>query len=245
MVRRRGTEEVEDERSVLRHLSDAALIGAMRDGNGVAWHEFMIRFRPLLLRYGVRTGMDRADWEACVDFVLEESAMRWAVDRATIPKSITSYLLNAVKFRRMKMDRDAKRRDARYARAAREGTIDGAILSLCSEAAVRESYGPADDRDHQSSGALARFAQLLSAPLTSEERGILSRLGDGVPQREIAAALGVGYEAGRKRVQRLCARVRSLVPFALEQLSVTERAQVERWLERLQPEWQRGAGDVV
>lgn len=230
---------------MLRRLSDAALVGAMREGNSAAWQEFMVRFRPMLIHFGARTRLQHSDWNTCVDFVLEEAAMRWAIDAAPVPKSVVSYLLRAVKFRCIKMDRDAKRRDARYARAASEGTIEGAILSLCSEASVRDSYGPEREENEDSPAALRRFSQLLSAPLTNEERDILARLGDGVPHREIATALGIGYEASRKRIQRLCTRVRSLVPMALQRLSTTERAQVERWLQRLRSEFQRGTGDVV
>lgn len=231
-------------RRALRNLSDEALIGAMREGVAAAWQEFMTRFRPLLVRYGDRIGMDHADWNVCVDTVLEEAAMRW-VDGGNRPKNMAGYLLRAATFHRRSMERDAKRRAKRYAAAAGGEEGEGAVLSLCSEASVRDSYGPAEIGQDCRRGALERFWSLLGESLTDEERSVLARLGDGLPHREIAAELGLSYETGRKRIQRLCARVRALVPQVLDRMNATEREQVEQFLKRLRPAQSRGADDVV
>ena len=171
--------------------------------------------------------------------------MRWAVDGAVLPKSMAAYLLRAATYRRRTLERDARRRARRHEIASHTADGEGVVLSLCSEAAVRDSYGPAANPEPESRGALARFWTLLQEPLTDDERTILARLGDGLPHREIASELGVGYETGRKRIQRLCARVRALVPGALERLSAADRHEVERFLLRLRPERARGADDVV
>lgn len=232
-------------RRSLRDVSDGALLESMRAGDVEAWHEFMVRFRPLLLQYGSRTRMDAVEWSSCVDMVLEEAAMRWASDGAAPPKSIAGYLLRAVSFRRRTVERDEKRRARWQARAVREGEVEGAVLSLCSEAAVRATYGPDESGEDHPAEALARFSQLLCEPLSDDERAMLARLGDGLPHREIAAELGIGYETGRKRIQRLCAKVRALVPGTLEKLSAKDRAQIERFLLRIRPHRSGGADDVV
>jgi len=204
-----------------------------------------MRFRPLLDRYASRTRLDSAEWSGCVDTVLEEAAMRWAIDGAVRPQNMAAYLVRAVNFHRMTLERDAKRRERRYELAARGASVEGAVVSLCSEAALRDSYGPAETGDEESRAALDRFCAILVEPLNEQERGILARLGDGLPHREIASELGVSYETGRKRIQRLCARVRDLVPAALERVNDTDRAHVDRLLVRLRPEGSRGADDDV
>src|SRR5206468_3662197 len=197
--------------------------------------------RPLLDRYAHRTRIDPLDRADCIEAVMEEVAMRWAIDGAAPPKNMLAYLLRAINFRRKSMEREAKRRAKRYELAGRATSVEGAVLSLCSEAAVRDSYGPAETLPEESHAALGRFFARLVEPLSEEERGILARLGDGVPHREIAAELGASYEAARKRIQRLCARVRDLVPEALERLSQADRALVQRLLSRMRPQRSRGA----
>jgi len=234
---------VDRDRRALRGVSDRSLIDAMRDDSPEAWEEFMRRFRPLLERYGRRMGMSRPDWDSCVITVLEDAAMRWAIDGAPLPRSMASYLLRAVSFHRMTMEREAGRRARRHLLAGDSGHHEGVILSLCSEAAVRDSYGPSTSTDGARASTLARFCQLLREPLTELEEEMLSRLGDGLPHREIAALLGVSYEAARKRIQRLVAKVRERVPHALEQLSADDRKEVERLLRRLHAASMKGGND--
>lgn len=232
-------------RRALRHVSDDALIDAMREGTSEAWQEFMMRFRPLLMEYGHRTRRNEADWISCVETVLEEAAMRWAIDGAPRPRNVASYLLRAAAFHSRTVERDAKRRAARCDAAAEQAEGQGVVLSLCSEASVRYSHGPADSEPQSARGALGRFCKVLRHSLTEEEWKILGELGDGLPYRDIATELGLNYEAARKRIQRLCARVRGLVPAALEQLSTTDRAQVERLLRRARPTPSTGVDDAV
>lgn len=235
----------QDVQRALRQLSDRALIDAMRDSAPEAWHEFMARFRPLLIRYGSRTGMERVECEESVEQVLEESALRWAVDGTTPPENMAGYLLRALNFHRRTLERDAKRREERYHRAAEPVQPEGAILSLCSEASVRYSAGSTYDDDNPTQGALARLCKLLRQTLGEEDSKVLMQLADGLPQREIAEELGLTYEAGRKRIQRLCVRVRGMVPTIARQLSSTDRAHLERVLRRLQPVQSQGVDDAV
>jgi DNA-directed RNA polymerase specialized sigma24 family protein len=235
----------QDAQRTTRHLSDSALIDAMRGGANEAWQEFMMRFRPLLIQYGLRTKMDPSEISGCVDQVLEEAAMRWAVECAAPPRSIIAYLLRALSFHRQTVERDAKRRMRQYERAMDPGQSEGAILSLCSEASVRESNGPAEDGSDATQVALERLSNLVRQSLSEEDAKILMQLADGLPHREIAAELGLSYDAGRKRIQRLCTRLRDLVLDAVTRLSSTDRDHVERLLRRLHPFRVRGIDDAV
>lgn len=217
-------------RQALRDLSDKALIDAMRDGLPEAWQEFMMRYRPLLDRFARRTGIPPADQPDCVDAVLEDAALRWVIDGAAPPENLPAYLLRAVTYRRKRMERDASRLSKRYALTS---TVEGAVVSLCSTSSIRDSQGLTDSSPDEGQAVLAKFCALLIEPLNEDDRMMLARLGDGLPYREIAAELGVNYESGRKRIQRLCARVRDAVPQVLEQLSDDERARINRILPRM------------
>ena len=220
-------------RRAMRALSDQALIKSMREGIPEAWEEFMSRFRPVLEQYARRTGIDDADWSGCVLAVLEDAAMRWAIKGAVLPRSMTAYLVRAVNLHRMTLERDGRRRAQRYERAATSVHGEGVVLSTVSESSIRYSRSPQSDADETRNAALDRFCRLLREPLTDEEAELLARVGDGVPHREIAELLGVSYDAARKRIQRLTARVRDLVPLVMEQLTDVERAEAERFLRRL------------
>jgi DNA-directed RNA polymerase specialized sigma24 family protein len=235
----------QDVQRTLRHLSDSALIDAMQAGASEAWQEFMMRFRPVLLQYGLRTRVDSSDINGHVDQVLEEAALRWAIDGAAPPKNISAYLLRALSFHRRTVDRDTKRRARRYERATDADQNEGAVLSLCSEASVRDSNGPPEDASDATQGALERLCTLVRQSLGEQDARILTQLADGLPHREIAAELGLSYDAGRKRIQRLCARLRDVVPRAAAQLSSTDRVHVERVLRRLEPFRARGIEDAV
>jgi DNA-directed RNA polymerase specialized sigma24 family protein len=228
-------------RRAMRALSDAALIAAMREGSSDAWQEFLMRFQPLLERFGLRMRMPRSEWRAAVLTVLEDAAIRWAMDDAVLPTNMAAYLLRAASFHRMTLERDAERRATRYDLATMNVHREGVVVSLCSEAAVRDS--DPTDADEGTVSGVTRFCTLLRETLTEHEEHLLARVGDGLPYREIAAMLEVNYETAKKRVQRLCAKVRDRVPWALEQLSSEDRIQAERLLMRLQSPRRKGGQD--
>lgn len=235
----------QDVQRTLRDLSDSALIDAMREGACEAWQEFWLRFRPLLVEYGRRTKTDHSEANECVEQVLEDAAMRWAVEGNAPPEKLIAYLLRALAFHRRTLEREAQRRTRRHKHATEAGQLQGAILSSCSEAVVRDTNGPAADQEDATRDALARLCNLVRESLGEVDAKILTQLADGLPHREIAADLGLSYEAARKRIQRLCARVRDLVPLAAQRLSSTDRVHVERLLRRVQRLTPRGIDDAV
>jgi hypothetical protein len=109
------------------------------------------------------------------------------------------------------------------------------VRGLCSEDALRASAGPAADESERASHALHRLAVLLGAALSAEEKEMLGWVGAGVPRRQIAEWLGMGYDAARKRIYRLSRRLQQLIPAALDGMSAADRSEAERFLRRIGP----------
>ena len=224
----------ESRRSRLRALTDAALIDAMRDGVPEAWTEFDARFRPLLERYAARVGIPRWDWSVCITEVLDDEALRLVERGVAPPQHMTAYLVRAVRNRFLELKRATLRRDRRYADAAAlQPVAGGAIAVLISEHTRRASDTPrvAEERVY-GSNAVRRFAQLISASLSDQERQLLAWVSEGVPRRLIAEWLGVTREAAKKRVSRLCHRVRALAVETRERLPAEGGREIDRLLRR-------------
>lgn len=236
-------------RRAARALGDAALVAALAAGDAAAWAEFDARFRPLLEAYARRVRVPPALWPQCVDELLEDEAMRFA-DGAPAPERLGSYLVRASYHRLLRARRAAVRRERRYGAGSADvgaGAMPGAervVLSVCSAAALRASDGPRgsdgapaawDDGGAEGSDAsavLARAAAALAARLTDAERQLLVWVAEQVPRRQIAEWVGDGYEATRKRIQRLTRRLQAdAVRFAAE-LPAAERHEFERFLRR-------------
>lgn len=219
-------------RRAMRALGDGALVLAMREGKPEAWREFDDRFRPLLELYAERTGIPRGDWDACVVAVIDDAAMRLATEGCEIPASVPAYLVRAAHHARLHLKRDGQRRDRSYELAARDSGRQGVIGTLCSAAALRDSEDPLERADPRVHAALSRFVSLLEEHLDVEERHMLGWVGEGVQRREIAAWMGANYEAVRKRILRIGARLRRMMPTLLLQLAPEDRVEVQRLLKR-------------
>ena len=220
----------------MRALSDAALVQAMRESVAEAWAEFDARYRPLLEAYAKRTGIPRWDWSVCITEVLDDEALRLVERREDPPTNLSGYLVRAVRNRYLKLKRAAVRREKHYSDAAGlEGNAEQVVRGLCSEDALRASAGPAADASVNSSGsrALRRLAELLAEDLSREEKQMLGWVGEGVPRRQIAEWLGLGYDAVRKRIYRLSQRLHDLTPAALDRMNIAERAEAKRFLRRI------------
>jgi DNA-binding CsgD family transcriptional regulator len=232
-------------RHAARALGDAALATALTTGDLVAWAEFDARFRPLLEAYARRVRIPAEWWPQCVDEVLEDEAMRLA-DGGRVPDRMAAYLVRAAYHRFLKAKRAAVRRERRYgAGAPVGGEVERVVLSVCSAAARRASDGPRaadgapsawDDADavdaSDASALLARAATTLAARLTDAERQLLVWVAEQVPRRQIAEWLGDGYEATRKRIQRLTRRLQADALRLAAELPPAERHEFERFLRR-------------
>lgn len=242
-------------RRAARALGDAALVAALATGDVATWGEFDARFRPLLEAYARRVHIPAALWPQCVDEVLADEAMRLA-DGAPVPAHLGPYLVRASYHALLRARRAAARRERRYGAASLDapddapsfggpGGAERVVLALCSAAARRASHGPraADGApaawdapdDVGSDGAsrvVAAAAAALAARLTDAERQLLVWVAEEVPRRQIAEWLGDGYEAVRKRVQRLARRLQGEARRYAASLPAAERHEFERFLRR-------------
>jgi len=225
------------ERNHVRVLSDAALVDAMRDAIPEAWVEFDARFRPLLERYASRVGIPRWEWSVCITEVLDDEALRLIERVREMPQHLTAYLIRAVRNRHLTLKRAAARRARRYADAAgheptgREG--EGVIALLISEHSRRASDPlRVAEEAVATSTAVTRFAERLSRQLTNDEHQMLVWVAEGVPQRVIGEWLGINREAAKKRIARLCRRLRNIASALTDELPVEARREIDRLLQR-------------
>ena len=171
---------------------------------------------------------------ACISEVLDDVALYLADRAGDPPANLEGYLVRAVRNRYLKIKRAAIRREQHYGEAvAFDGDAEHVIRELCSEDALRASAGPGADVAAHSSHALRHLAALLGAQLSAEEMQMLGWVGAGVPRRQIAEWLGLGYDAARKRIYRASRRLYALMPTALDGMSAAERAEAERFLRRI------------
>jgi DNA-directed RNA polymerase specialized sigma24 family protein len=216
----------------VRALSDAALVGAMRDGNEIAWGEFVDRFRPLLERFAGQTGIPPSDWDTCIMDVLGDTALKLAARRLAVPASLGTYLVRAARNRHLELRRAAARRDRYYASASDANVAEHVVVSLCSESTLRASEG-SDRPDAVVSSVLARLASILSAELSEDEVLLLSWRSAGVPHRQIAQWLGISYDAAAKRVTRLAHRLRAIAQLRAGSFAPEERPELGRFFRRV------------
>ena len=223
-----------NDRNPARALSDASLIEAMRASVPEAWTEFDARFRPLLERYAARIGIPRWEWSCCITEVLDDEALRLIERSREVPRQMAAYLIRAVRNRHLALKRAAMRRDNRYAGAASsESSSDGSIAPLISEHTRRACEPPRVSEERQSSPTAAnQLGELLSARLSDEERQMLAWVAEGVPQRVIADWLGINREAAKKRIARLCRRLRDAAEALTAELPPEARREVDRLLLR-------------
>lgn len=235
-------------RRAVRALDDAALLEAMRAGEPAAWAEFMSRFGPLLDGVARRVGVPEWEVAACVADVLDDEALRLTGARATTPANLGGYLARVLFHHWLKSKRGAARRARWHAEALRlvpDATTDGVVRALCSSHALRVSEGVVEDG--VATGALARLAALLTQDLAEDDLQLLAWSGEGVPRRQMAEWLGVGYEAARKRLLRLAHRLREVAAAREQELSPADRREIARVLRRAaapipRPHAARGGG---
>lgn len=226
---------IHPERIHVRALSDAALVDAMRASLPEAWAEFDARFRPLLERYATRVGIPRWEWSACITEVLDDEALR-LIERPTreMPQHLSAYLVRAVRNRHLALRRATIRRERRYAAAAAiDPATDGVLSLLVSEHSRHAAEPPhVSEEMTTASTAVKQFGALMSARLTNTERETLAWVAEGVPQRVIAEWLGINREAAKKRIARLCRRLRLLAVTVSNELPAEARREIDRLMRR-------------
>lgn len=204
----------------------------MRDGNEMAWGEFVDRFRPLLERFARRTGIPPSEWDTCIMDVLGDTALKLTARKLALPASLGTYLVRAVRNRHVELQRAAVRRERYYVSASDANTAEHVVVSLCSESTLRASKG-VDGIEIRPSRALTRLAAILRGELSEDDILLLSWRSAGVPYRQIAQWLGITYEAAAKRVTRLSQRLRQIASLRAESFPLEERLELSRFFRRV------------
>jgi DNA-directed RNA polymerase specialized sigma24 family protein len=218
-------------------FGDRALVVAIRCGSAAALREFVLRYRPMLVLAGRRWGLAEDERDDVVDEVLHDTAIHLTDPGAPVPVAVRGYLLRSLRNRIANARRTQERRSRATAAATdsaceAEPHFEQAVVGCASEHSVRASHGPGWDGPRAIAPGLARLVTLLTAGLSVEDRALVEWLGHHVPQQEIAAWLGIGYDATSKRVRRLRARLQAVAVRHIEHLNPAERQEVMAFLRR-------------
>jgi DNA-binding CsgD family transcriptional regulator len=113
------------------------------------------------------------------------------------------------------------------------GKSEGVVRQLASDASLRAASPGGEGGEERLSRALQGLTDALDGVLTDEERQMLAWLGERVPQREIAAWLGIAHGTARQRVSRLRARLhRVATDYVATVRDQAERLELTRFLRR-------------
>jgi DNA-directed RNA polymerase specialized sigma24 family protein len=191
----------------------------------------------MLLLAARRLGLPDGERDDTVDEVLHDTAIHLSDPGAPVPLAVRGYLLRSLRNRIA----NARRAGDRRARATSTATdvacdaepyFEQAVVGCASEHSVRASHGLGWDGPAPVAPGLVRLVALLVSTLSAEDRALVEWLSYHVPQQEIAAWLGLGYEATSKRVRRLRARLQAAALRHIEHLSAEERREVMTFLRR-------------
>jgi hypothetical protein len=208
--------------------TDHTFIAAFRQGDFTAWPAYMHRFQPTLEAYARRASIPEDAWDACINDVLTDEAIRLSTSSAPPPHNLLAYLVTAAQRRYFAIRRSDECRHRHYAVASDDHDGEPVVVTTCSADALRSGEGVA----LSTSPGVARLALTIDAQLTRDERLVLGWLAEGVTRPIIAEWLGISTDSCAKRVWRLCYRLRAEAAEQLKNYSARERRDVERVLRR-------------
>jgi hypothetical protein len=214
-------------------MSDRALCAALRSRDGEAVEEFIRRYQALILVQARRLRIppdERTQWTI---ELLYHVASAIASDRAAIPRAIGPYLVTACRRKAHSEWRGRASRERWEMQCADEtGALDQrAVVSVCSEASVRSTYGP-DWEPVALPAVLERLVSVFEEGISPDERQLLSWIGQRTSYTTVAEWLGISRPAAVKRVTRLRNR---LIEAALRfgaSLDPADLADLARFLRR-------------
>ena len=216
-------------------LSDRALLDAMRAHDALAIEEFMRRFRCLAIVHAKRLRIpsyERAGWvtDLLYEVVISLCRKDAAMPRALGPYLVTTFRRKAYASRRQQLVRE------RLELAEADdvgGTGQRALLSTCSEAAVRASRGP-DWEPNPLPLVLERLVSAMDEGVSEDERLLLRWIARRMPYSLIGTWLGITRSAAVKRVTRLRARLLEATLRFGGTLDLRDRVELARFLRRTQ-----------
>ena len=193
---------------------EATLVGGMRSGVEHAFAEFFDRYKAMLVDTARRRGVAPEERRAYVTDFLGDAAMSLANPARAVPRSLAGYLTGGFRRWLAQRRRNAKRREGRQSGLVGEveSGAEGVVAELCSAYTLQSAAGVGDRgestaKDTSTGELRLRAARSLLQSLTTDERAVLELLAERMPQREIAAILGVSPGAVRVRIHRLRQRL--------------------------------------
>lgn len=186
------------------------------------------------MSHAQRVGFDVDDARAVATEVLHDVARELIEGRTVLPRSMDGYVVRCFRNRVLNEVRDARRRGevAVTPRAELDEISPESDPAGCSEAMVHSAAGP-EWEPVPLNPALERLAGLLDGGLSSQERHLLSWVSEYVPQRLIAAWLGISYPAARKQLERLRERLAAAAKAYAAALPGQERIELLRFFRRI------------
>jgi len=230
----RGVDDASGADDPPHRWGDAALVAAMRRGERGAFHEFFARFAPLVMALARANRLPSTDLTERITEFLDDAAMRLILASTPMPRTLAAYLAASFRKRARNTARDLRCRETLrdcYATDSGSGT-ERAVADASSEDAIRTSFGPGWE-GVPLSPAVERLARAIEQGLSDDERLLLAWLGARVPQRQIAAWLGVSHGAVRVRVTRLRARLRDAALRYAYRLDGADRRELDRFFRRI------------
>jgi hypothetical protein len=203
----------------------------MRAGDEPAMREFIERYQSLVLvqarRFRISTE-ERQHWTA---ELLYDVALALIRSTRPVPASMPGYLIAACRRKAMMGER------ARRARMVREAVLSGTIggervvMATCSEESVRQARGLTRE-PAVLPNVLERLIGALDEQLDTDERILLSWMGQRVPYGTMATWLGITRAAVIKRAMRLRVRLLGVALEFGQALGNSDRRELVRFFRR-------------
>ena len=206
----------------------------MRSFDGAALEEFIERFQHLVMLQARRLRVrpeERKAWTSELLYDVASSLCRQPHGHAV--GALVPYVMTACRRKAFAARRDMAVRERADAGLMGElgGAGERALLTTCSEDAVRGSYGPGVEPVPLPL-VLERLVSLFDEGISAEERMLLSLVAQRTPYSVIGPSLGITRAAAIKRTTRIRARLVEAARRFGQGLDREDRVELLRFLRR-------------
>lgn len=113
------------------------------------------------------------------------------------------------------------------------GSAEEAIISCCSEHALRSAAGPDSYAREPAPAVLTAMLDEILAPLGDPDRAVLTWISYRVPAHDIANWLGISAPTTKVRIHRLRNRLKRAAALYARRLDEKERAELAKYVPEL------------
>lgn len=193
---------------------------------------FYSHFRPLLTERAISFGIPVSERADAVETFLGDMLMSMAAGEQ-LPSHLHGYVL--ISFRRFAARRGKAQQVEDQALAEYQLAFLESSARRVSELEPVYDLRPGRlevEGQRPAHSGLLTFCEMLLAELDAEDRFLLGAKAEEMPLREIAALLGVNYNAANTRLCRLRSKLRLKAADVVRRLDESDRLVVERFLRR-------------